>query len=48
MLDEQIVMKRMKKKILSADQYKKWDEMKGKNHHRWIKEFIITAEKLSA
>ncbi|MFH6970650.1 hypothetical protein [Flavobacterium petrolei] len=34
MLDEQIVMKERMKKILSADQYKKWDEMKGKNHHR--------------
>jgi hypothetical protein len=34
MLDEQIVMKERMKKILSADQYKKWDDMKGKRHHR--------------
>ena len=33
MLDEQIVMKKRIKKILSADQYKKWDEMKGNKHH---------------
>jgi hypothetical protein len=33
MLDEQIVMKERMKKILSADQYKKWDDMKGKRHH---------------
>lgn len=33
-LDDQIVMKDKMKKILSADQYKKWDELKGKNHHR--------------
>ena len=34
MLDDQIVMKDKMKKILSADQYKKWDELKGKNHHQ--------------
>lgn len=33
MLDEQIVMKERMKKILSADQYKKWDDMKDKRHH---------------
>lgn len=33
MLDEQIVMKGKMKKILSADQYKKWDDMKGKRHN---------------
>jgi hypothetical protein len=33
MLDEQIAMKERMKKILSAEQYKKWDEMKGKRHH---------------
>ena len=33
MLDEQIVMKERMKKILSADQYKKWEEIKGKRHH---------------
>ncbi|MFV8334503.1 hypothetical protein ACNQF7_00290 [Flavobacterium sp. RSP29] len=33
MLDEQIVMKERMKKILSADQYKKWEDMKGKRHH---------------
>lgn len=33
MLDEQIAMKERMKKILSADQYKKWDEMRAKRHH---------------
>ena len=33
MLDEQIVMKERMKKILSADQYKKWEDIKGKRHH---------------
>jgi hypothetical protein len=33
MLDEQIAMKERMKKILSPEQYKKWDEMKGKRHH---------------
>ena len=32
MLDEQIAMKERMKKILSADQYKKWDAMRGKKH----------------
>ncbi|MGQ7946675.1 hypothetical protein [Flavobacterium sp. WC2509] len=32
MLDEQIATKAKVKKILSADQYKKWDELK--EHHR--------------
>ncbi|RTY86544.1 hypothetical protein [Flavobacterium sp. RSP15] len=34
MLDEQIVMKERMKKILSLDQYKKWDDIKGKRHNR--------------
>ena len=33
MLDEQIAMKERMKKILSPDQYKKWNDMKGKRHH---------------
>jgi Spy/CpxP family protein refolding chaperone len=33
MLDEQIVMKERMKKILTPEQYKKWDDMKGKRHH---------------
>ena len=33
MLDEQIVMKERMKKILTPEQYKKWDDMKGKKHH---------------
>lgn len=33
MLDEQIAMKERMKKILSPEQFKKWDEMKGKRHH---------------
>ncbi|MFL9830690.1 hypothetical protein ABS764_07490 [Flavobacterium sp. ST-87] len=32
MLDEQIAMKSKMKKVLSADQFKKWEEMK--KHHR--------------
>ena len=33
MLDEQIVMKERVKKILTPEQYKKWDDMKTKRHH---------------
>jgi Spy/CpxP family protein refolding chaperone len=33
MLDEQIIMKERMKKILTPEQYKKWDDMKGKRHH---------------
>ena len=33
MLDQQIVRKERMKKILSADKYKKWEDMKGKRHH---------------
>ena len=33
MLDEQIVMKKRMKKILTSEQYEKWDDMKGKRHH---------------
>ena len=33
MLDEQIVMKERVKKILTPEQYKKWDDMKSKRHH---------------
>lgn len=40
MLDEQILMKERMKKILSADQYKKWEDMKGKSHHG-IKKRIV-------
>lgn len=32
MLDDQIVMKDKMKKILSSDQFNKWDEMKEKRH----------------
>ncbi len=32
-LDEQILMKERMKKVLSADQYKKWDDMKRKSHN---------------
>ena len=34
MLNEQIAIKERLKKILSADQYKKWDDMKTKRHDR--------------
>jgi hypothetical protein len=34
MLDEQIAMKAKMKTILSADQFKKWDDMKSKRHHK--------------
>ena len=40
MLDEQIVMKERMKKILSADQYKKWEDMKERRHHE-IKKRIV-------
>ena len=33
MLDEQIVMKERMKKILNQEQFKKWEDMKGKRHH---------------
>lgn len=33
MLDEQIVMKERMKKILTPEQYKKWEDMKAKKHH---------------
>lgn len=33
MLDEQIVMKERVKKILTPEQYKKWDDMKSKRHN---------------
>ncbi|MBE0391482.1 hypothetical protein [Flavobacterium sp. PL002] len=34
MLDEQIAMKAKMKTILSAEQFTKWDAMKGKHHKR--------------
>lgn len=34
MLDEQIAMKAKMKSILSADQFAKWDAMRGKHHKR--------------
>lgn len=34
MLDEQIAMKAKMKGILSADQFAKWDAMRGKHHKR--------------
>lgn len=37
MLDEQIAMKDKMKKILSPEQFKKWDEMK-KQHHEGMRE----------
>ena len=40
MLDEQIVMKERMKKILSADQYKKWEDIKGKRHHAMKKRMV--------
>ena len=33
MLDEQIAMKETMKKILNPEQFKKWEDMKGKRHH---------------
>ncbi|MFE3847948.1 hypothetical protein ACFX5D_08230 [Flavobacterium sp. LB3P45] len=33
MLDEQIAMKERMKKILNPEQFKKWEDMKGKRHH---------------
>ena len=40
MLDEQIVMKERMKKILSADQYKKWEDMKERRHHGMKKRIV--------
>ena len=37
MLDEQIVMKERMKKVLSADQFKKWEDMKDQRNHRMNK-----------
>ena len=33
MLEEKIAMKDRMKKILNPEQYKKWEDMKGKRHH---------------
>lgn len=33
MLDEQIAMKERMRKILNPEQFKKWEDMKGKRHH---------------
>lgn len=33
MLEEKIAMKERMKKILNPEQYKKWEDMKGKRHH---------------
>ena len=40
MLDEQIVMKERMKKILSGDQYKKWEDMKERRHHGMKKRIV--------
>lgn len=40
MLDEQIEMKERMKKILSADQYKKWEDMKERRHHGMKKRIV--------
>ena len=40
MLDEQIVMKDRMKKILLADQYKKWEDMKERRHHGMKKRIV--------
>ena len=48
MLDEQIVMKERMKKILSADQYKKWDNMKGKRHQGMKKRMMHNKDKRAA
>ena len=37
MLDEQIVMKERMKKVLSTDQFKKWEDMKDQRNHRMNK-----------
>ena len=48
MLDEQIVMKEKMKKFLSADQFKKWDEMKDKRHDGMRKRMAHHNSKRSA
>jgi len=40
MLDEQIEMKERMKKILLADQYKKWEDMKERRHHGMKKRIV--------
>jgi hypothetical protein len=34
MLDEQIVTKRKNEKVLSADQFKRWEDMKDQRNQR--------------
>jgi hypothetical protein len=34
MLDEQIVMKERNEKVLSADQFKRWEDMKDQRNQR--------------
>ncbi|TDD78791.1 hypothetical protein [Flavobacterium caseinilyticum] len=48
MLDEQIVMKERMKKILSADQYKKWENMKGKRHQGMKKRMMHKKDRKAA
>jgi Spy/CpxP family protein refolding chaperone len=48
MLDEQIVMKERVKKILTPEQYKKWDDMKSKRHHGMKKRMMHHKDRKSA
>ena len=48
MLDEQIVMKEKMKKILTSDQYKKWDDIKGKQHRGMKKRMAHNKDKKAA
>ncbi len=48
MLDEQIVMKEKMKKILTSDQYKKWDDMRGKKQCGTKKRMMLNQNKKAA
>ncbi|MFV8268357.1 hypothetical protein ACNQGP_00285 [Flavobacterium sp. GT2N3] len=48
MLDEQIVMKKRMKKILTSEQYEKWDDMKGKRHNEMKKRTMHHKERTAA
>ena len=48
MLDEQMAMKERMKKILTSDQYKKWDDMKGTQHRGTKKRMAHNKDKKAA
>lgn len=48
MLDEQMAMKERMKKILTSDQYKKWDDMRGKKQCGTKKRMMLNQNKKAA